>query len=277
MDEVSQAAPTSRIKTALLMAGGAIAVGLLVGGVVIFVTADNPQPAAAPAASGFDVAELPKTPAPEVSSTGLPRPAPSSLSMVPKLGLGAQTAAPAAPAPAASPLEQAANGFRQAIRASEKTLGELARDYTRRYPAIARYGRDWMSYPDLKKLNDDYMRDHDPIAFLRGLSASPSFPKLMSKYAGEPAIRSFVQDAVTKAPSGAVGASMSYINQDKTIDGFVQGVAGQVGLPPGLLQASQAAAAGPNPPDVSKLAEQAMKGLNLPPGAALPGADGTRR
>jgi hypothetical protein len=268
---VDEAPPSgSRLKTALLMAGGAIAVGLVVGGVVIFVTADNSQPAPAPSASGFDVTELPKTQAPEGLSAALPPQQPSSLSMVPKLGLGAQTAAApaqAAPSAAAGPLEQAADGFRQAIRASEKTLGDLARDYTRRYPAIARYGRDWMSYPDLKKLNDDYMRDHDPIAFLRGLSASPSFPKLLSKYAGEPAIRGFVQDAVTKAPAGAVGASMNYLNQDQTLDGFVQGVAGKVGLPAGLLQASNAAVSGPNPPDVRKLAEDAMKGMPLPPGA----------
>ena len=275
MDEAPSpeaAPPGSRLKTALLMAGGAIAVGLLVGGVVIFVTADSSQQAAAPAASGFDVTELPKTRAPEGPSV-LPQQAPSSLTMVPKLGLGAQTGAAAAPQPDASPLEQAAAGFRQAIRSSEKTLGDLARDYTRRYPSIQQYGREWMSYPDLKKLNDDYMRDHDPIAFLRGLAVSPSFPKMLGKYAGEPAIRGFVQEAVTKAPAGAVGASMSYINQDKTVDTLVQNVAGRVGLPPGLLQASQAAVHGPNPPDMTKIAEQAMKGMQLP---AAPGSDGRR-
>ena len=267
MDE--PAAPRAGPTTWLLLAAAAVTVGLVVGGFLIVLLR---EPAPAPSGpSGFDVAEVPKAAPASPAASALPAPAPSSLAMVTPGGSlapppGAATGGRAAAAPKTA-LEQAALSFTDAIRSSEKTLSDLARAYTAKYPSIRQYGKDWMSYPDLKKLNDDYMRDHDPIAFLRGLSASPSFPKLVSKYGGEPAIQHFLQDCFTKAPSGAVGASMDYINKDKTLDAFVQNVAGQAGLPPALLSVSD-----PSKLDVNKITESAVRAAS----AKLPPPDGKR-
>jgi hypothetical protein len=166
-------------------------------------------------------------------------------------------AKPAAASGASEPsaetlMERSAQKFKDAIRASEKGFRDLAESYTKRFPSVRQYGKDWMSHPDLRKLNDDYMRDHDPIAFLRGLSASPTFPLLLRKYAGDPALRNFVGESLAKAPVGAVSDSMGYISQDKQIDGFVKDVATKMGVPASTLSLPPGAAqyyqqqAGPN-------------------------------
>lgn len=258
MDEAPPPQGRSGLMTALLLIGGAVVVGLVVGGMmIVFLREPAPPPTAG--VSGFDVAEVPRRPEPSAafSAAAPPAPAPSSLGMV---VAGAADAAAPGQAPAAAPktpVEQAAMSFTDAIRGSEKILGDIARAYTDKYPSIRQYGKDWMSHPDLKKLNDDYMRNHDPIAFLRGLSSSQSFPQLVQKYSGEPAVQNFLKDCFTKAPPGAVGASMDYINKDKTLDSFISNVAGQAGLPPALLNPTALAAGMQSPADIEKMAQDA--------------------
>lgn len=121
--------------------------------------------------------------------------------------------------------------FREAVAASEARARALAIAYTKRHPSIASYGRDWMSYPDLKKLNDDYMRERDPIKFMRGLARSENFPVLVKKYAADPAVHSFVIDAVKQAPAGLASAAAGYLPEDGSVKGLVGTVADALGLP----------------------------------------------
>lgn len=223
----------------VLLAGAALFFGLLAGGLVIFVLHEPSEDT-----ERADIVPISQPMGPTGEGYTPKAAAPSSLNMVVKLTPDEQAAADAQSrqasggppqAPAASSLELSAKSFKDAIRSCEKGFQDLARSYTERHASIRQYGKDWMSYPDLRKLNDDYMRDHDPIAFLRGLAASPSFPVLMQKYAGDSAVRGFVGDSLRTAPSGAIGASMGYLSQDKQLNGFVQDVATKVGVPPQAL------------------------------------------
>jgi hypothetical protein len=165
------------------------------------------------------------------SSSVLPPP-PSSLAFT-----GSAADLPFAPEKSATPVLPAPDPeeeFRQAVAASESKARALAMSYTKRYPSIANYGRDWMSYPDLKKLNDDYMRERDPVKFMRGLARSENFPKLIKKYAGDPAIHAFVIEAIKEAPIDLAAAAAGYLPGDALARSSVDGVAGALGLPAAL-------------------------------------------
>ncbi len=184
--------------------------------------------------SGFDL-DRADAPAPEAA------PAAQAAAAQPQSGLGMVTGA--APgmhfgktvARPESRRRQAGQTFSQGCWSHQAQIGALAAAYTRRYPVIAHYGRDWMSYPDLKKLNDDYFRDHDAAKFLRGLAASPNFPKLVRKYATAPEIQGFVKDAMRQAPSALMASGLDLAGQDGTIKSIVSSVAQALGLPMGLL------------------------------------------
>ncbi|MDD5656300.1 MAG: hypothetical protein PHF00_03495 [Elusimicrobia bacterium] len=137
-----------------------------------------------------------------------------------KLRFSRREPAPGTKAPSG---QNAAAAFAEAVRRAESQAHALALSYTRRYPSIRQYGRDWMSYPDLKKLNDDYMRDHDPVRFLRGLVRSPNFIPLSRKYAADPAIQSFVKQAIREAPGSLLGAALGFFEQDKPLQDMVAG------------------------------------------------------
>ncbi len=213
---------------ALLIAGSA-------AGVMLWQLSQKEAPVAAD--FGLDaVSPRPDGPA------AAPAAARSGLEMI---DLGAPPTGPAlrAPSEAPAPPGQGAIGqvrqaggsaesaFREAVRRSEARARDLAIQYTQRYPAIAQYGKDWMSRPDLKKLNDDYAADHDPVKFLRGLARAPSAPELAAKYAGDPAVRAFVKDALAGAPKELLGAASDMLVEDGLVRGLAADVGGALGLP----------------------------------------------
>ena len=103
--------------------------------------------------------------------------------------------------------------------------------YTQRYPAIRRYGHDWMAKPDLKKLNDDYMADHDPVKFLRGLARSKNFAELSAQYARDPAVQAFVKEALKAAPGDVLAASSDLLVEDGVLRALLSDAGRALGLP----------------------------------------------
>lgn len=194
--------------------------------------------------SGFDLASAPQTqrpivPLPEPSAPERPE---SSLGML-KADAGMRVVDSNASGESGEARAAASKAAEQ--EKSGKTLGELCRRYekrvhayflakTRAHPTVRQYGRDWMSYPDLKKLNDDYFRDRDPVKFMKGLAKSENFGKLVKKYSTDPAIRSVVIDAAKQAPSDLMAAGVDYLNNDKVIKDLVGTVAKGMGLPASL-------------------------------------------
>lgn len=211
---------------------------------------------------GFDVSStsMARAPAPVSTAVSAPAAAPSSLGMI-KGGAEAlnaaegSSAAPAAgpasaPAAAEAPrpknLQEARQNFIAQARKHEGDVRRWAEQLTAKSPVIRGYGKEWMSYPDLKKLNDDYFKDHDPIKFALGLAKAPNFRTMVAKYAGMPEIQAAVVQGMTKeGPTDLLQAGLDVVRQDPEIKGVVTGVAEKLGLPPGMtaVLASNGAAA----------------------------------
>jgi hypothetical protein len=196
---------------------------------------------------GFDVSATskPRAIAPTAASVSEPAPAASGLSMVkgaaesfgavPPPAPAAASAAPAAPDAPARSLPEARREFIAQARKHEADVIAFAGRLTAQSPVIRRYGYDWMQHPDLRKLNDDYMRNHDPIAFILGLSKAPSFGAMVKRYAGAPEIRAAVVLGMTKeVPTELIQSGLDVLRQDPAIKGVVAGVAPGLGLPPGM-------------------------------------------
>lgn len=199
---------------------------------------------------GFDVSATskPRAPAPPSAAVAAPVPAASGLAMVKGAAESFGAVPAAAPAPAPAPaataaasdapvrsLPEARRNFIAQARKHEGDVISFASRLTAQSPVIRRYGYDWMQHPDLRKLNDDYMRDHDPVAFLLGLSKAPSFGAMVKKYAGAPEIRAAIVLGMTKeVPTELIQSGLDVLRQDPAIKGVVAGVAPGLGLPPGM-------------------------------------------
>ena len=131
--------------------------------------------------------------------------------------------------------QESRESLAKAARKHESAVRRFAQRMTARYPVVRQYGKDWMGHPDLKKLNDDYMRDKDPVKFLLGLSRSENFGKMMTKYAGAPEIREFALGAVKQSPLELKTAAMDVLGSDRVVKDLVMNVAKAVGLPASVI------------------------------------------
>lgn len=212
----------------------ALAVGGSAVAVMIYQLAQKEKSAAD--ASGFDIAKADVDRNPTVGGAPTRGPAQSGLEMLKPGDVGKMSAAGGAPPSA----RQTAKDFTEAIHQAEAQVQALAMSYTKRFPSIAQYGRDWMSYPDLKKLNDQYMNDHNPIKFLRGLAQAKNFGRIVTKYAADPAIQSFVKESMSQAPREATTSAIGVLKEDGLVKDLVSNTASALGLPPvmtsGLLE-----------------------------------------
>lgn len=230
MEEGEAAPKRSSMATLLLVV---LAVGGSAAGVMIYqFLQGNKNPTIADT-TGFDIAVADNTGrSPSPSAQPSKDPKGSGLGMVTpgmKFGTEPGQAAP----PAAS--QAAAGSFTEAVRACEASVRAYAIAYTKNHPSIAAYGRDWMASPELKKLNDDYMDNHDPVAFMRGVASSKDFGGLIKKYAGDPAVQGFVKGGISQAPPDVMSAGMSLLKEDSAIKGLVSNVGSSLGLPPGMM------------------------------------------
>jgi hypothetical protein len=180
-----------------------------------------PSAPAAPA-SGLDFMKVD-----EEIRGGPPRPRPEA----------AASGTASAPAPART-LAQTRQEFTALARRHENVVRRFAERMTAQSPVIMQYGKDWMSHPDLKNLTIGYWRTRDPIAFMAGLSRSPSFPLLVKQYAGQADIRTFIVVGLTKeAPHDLVSVGLDLMRDDPSLKATITQVGMGVGLPPGLAAA----------------------------------------
>jgi hypothetical protein len=228
-------------------------------------------------ASGFDLNSTPKTqtvvPTLSAADSGA-APAASGLNMlradagirVAQVGEAASSGSSGAPgsagtsgagaAAAGTPKEQAHQDFTTEARKNEATVRRFAEKMTAKYPVIRQYGRDWMSHPDLKKLNDDYMRNHDPIAFMIGLSRAPSLGGMVKKYAGKPEIREFIVDGMKEAPGELTTSALEVLQKDGVVKNLVTNVVSGMGLPSSITAMIGGGLSG----DPSKMDQKQMLG-----------------
>jgi hypothetical protein len=188
-------------------------------------------------ATGFDLSAAPRSgrPAPAVAAAPRADMPASSLSMLKGeagVRIGDSGSAPAAAAAKeGDKTAQAHTDFTEQARKHESDVRAYAEKMTRKYPLLRQYGRDWMSHPDLKKLNDDYMRNHDPVAFIMGLTKAPSLGGMVKKYAGSPAILAFITEGMKEAPADLTSSAMDVLSNDKVAKSLISNVATGIGLP----------------------------------------------
>lgn len=189
-------------------------------------------------ASGFDVAQTTDKPAALSATTGAPSQDQSNMMTV-QTGLPGMHFSRSGNTSSAGPAEdqgkKAADDFTQLCRANEAKVRSFAIAWTRKSVVLQAYGKEWMSYPDLKKLNDDYMRDHDPVSFLRGLAQSDNFATMAKRYAGQPDIQHAAQEGMKQAPPELFNSAVAYANKDSIIKTMVDKIAQSLGLPPGIM------------------------------------------
>ncbi|MFI5361151.1 MAG: hypothetical protein ACHQ49_04205 [Elusimicrobiota bacterium] len=194
--------------------------------------------------TGFDLSEVQETrrALPSAAGAGAPAAAASGLTMM-KGGEGVTvgdstppsgSAAKTAPAKGGDAKAQAHAGFTEQARKHEDDVRRFAERMTNKYPLIRQYGKDWMSHPDLKKLNDDYMRNHDPVAFIMGLAKAPSLGGMVKQYAGKPEIVQFITQGMKEAPADLTASAMDVLTNDSTVKGLIGNIVSGLGLPPSV-------------------------------------------
>lgn len=187
---------------------------------------------------GFDVSQVTPQKAPIAGSGSVSQPvnsmmirADSGIRIIDPNSSAARTAQ--TPATAGQKTDSK-DGFTKSARKYESNVRDYAMRMTKKYPSVRQYGKDWMSYPDLRKLNDDYMRNHDPVAFMAGLSQSKNFGALVHKYAADPGLRAFVIDGVQQAPSELMASAGDALQGNGVMKNLVMNVANAMGLPPSM-------------------------------------------
>ena len=193
-------------------------------------------------ASGFDMRSAagapPPQPAPASSSLGV-----FALSEPERAGRETPPPPPAGAAQADAPA-----GLRETALKSGAKVSAFTANFKRAHPVMRDYSRQWLSHPDLKKLNDDYMRDRDQVKFVHGLAASRSFGPLVAKLASDPATHALAMDFVTglvrEVPADLMSAAAAAVGDDETIHRLVGNIAAAFGVPAAMLP-GLAAAPGP--------------------------------
>lgn len=232
-------------------AAGLIALALLAASALVGWRLLSERDSSTVDSGGFDIASAPapRRAAPAATASAAPTGPRSGLELLKaaeKIGAPAESlpaappttpAAPSAPAPART-LAQSRQEFTALARRNEAVVRRFAERMTARYPVVRRYGADWMSHPDLRRLTDQYWRDHDPIAFLAGLTRAPGFPEMVKQYAGSPEIREFLVVGLTKeAPHDLVAAGLDLMRDDASLKGMITQVTTSLGASAQLADA----------------------------------------
>ncbi|TPW19572.1 MAG: hypothetical protein FD126_2555 [Elusimicrobia bacterium] len=79
---------------------------------------------------------------------------------------------------------------------------------------IQAWKKDFLSYPDLKKVNDEYRKDKDPLKFMMSMVRSPNFTKMAAEYLVKQDMRDFIKEMTG---SKAVKESASTFMTDESV------------------------------------------------------------
>lgn len=180
----------------------------------------RPEAGGAAAGVGFDVSRSAAEPSRDRTGSGLEL-VRSHEAMTAPRPAEPETAKPPGPAEAM---------VRTLTRRGEGRIREMAQRYSKANPIVVEFGRAWMAYPDLKKLNDDYMRDRDPVKFLKGLAGSKNFSDLLVKYSGQAPLIAFLSEAITQSSPEEQSAALAFMSQEASVDAVAQSVLGALRL-----------------------------------------------
>jgi len=180
---------------------------------------------------------LPRSaPPPQALPPGSPLPVPG-FQAPPSLGVAGR----GTPAGAAGPRGQDGRGLLSQAAGAFISLERSPR--FRSSPVLRQWDRDFLSYPDLRAINNKYWKDRDALSFVVSTLRSPNFGRLVKSHAQSQDVQRFVL-ALIQAPS--VVASVRFLGQDKSVLSAMQRLT-IPGLPPlGALMGPGGNAALPN-------------------------------
>lgn len=81
---------------------------------------------------------------------------------------------------------------------------------------VQAWKKDFLSHADLKALNDEWRKEHDPLKFMMGMVRSPNFQKMAASYLVKDDMRAFIKEM---AGSKAVKDSASTFMTDDSVAG----------------------------------------------------------
>ncbi|MBI3549315.1 MAG: hypothetical protein HY078_09775 [Elusimicrobia bacterium] len=131
----------------------------------------------------------------------------------------------------ASKKEAAAITITRLVRVNEVRYQKIAERYSKASPLLRQYGQEWMKHSDLRKFNNEYFRDHDPIKFAWNVARSPNFASLVKKYAGQKVFLSVIAEFARQTPSELANAGRAYLEADSNAAKLVKKFATAIGLP----------------------------------------------
>ncbi len=214
--------PPERSSAAIGVAMAIILVGLAIG-IGLYLTR-QPQELSS---QGLDMAIEPP-PDPVVMAPAPPPPPPKTF--------GISSPLPIRP-PMPAPTDAKGNaelGLADAAKRNETWFRNFTIKYQTKHPIVYSWGKEWITYPELKKARDDYYQSRNPVRFAFQIASSPNLPKMVAKYSGDPAMRGYVTDLAANAPSEVVKAFTTYLMKDNTAIKLVERFAAAAGLPPAL-------------------------------------------
>lgn len=98
-------------------------------------------------------------------------------------------------------------------------------------PVVQAYEKEWMSQPDLRALKEKYHREKNPVSFVKELSGSKNFYKLVAKYGTNREMISTLMDALKTVSPEAMKRANKAMNLDDMVGKFVDGFGKEVGVP----------------------------------------------
>ncbi|MBI4347391.1 MAG: hypothetical protein HY553_11080 [Elusimicrobia bacterium] len=205
---------------AVLLVGMAISIG-------VYLTREPP----APDAEGLDMAAAP-APDPEpvaVAPVAVQAPPPPKT-----FGIASPPPVrPAAP-PTADAKGHAAIGLAEAARRHESWFRNFTIKYQTKHPIVYEWGKEWVTYPELRKARDDYWQERNPVKFAFQVASSPNLAKMIGKYSQNPAMRGYVTDLAANAPGDVLKSFTNYLTKDSTAIRLLERFVRAAGLPPAL-------------------------------------------
>jgi len=168
----------------------------------------------------------------------------------------------------ASPAKSPAARAQETMIRNDSQMRSFVQRMMRKYPSVAQYDKDWSSYPDLKKLQNDYWKDRDVAKFLVGVAKSDNFGKMMRKYAADPGVRGFAMEFVTAGPKEVVGSIGELSGSDGAIKKVMSGVMEGLGIPSSVASTLMGGGK-PEEMDTQKMTSEILKSnpalKSLPP------------
>jgi len=103
---------------------------------------------------------------------------------------------------------------------------------------VQAWKKDFLSHPDLKALNDEWRKEHDPLKFMMSMVRSPNFQKMAAEYLVKQDMRDFIKEM---AGSKAVKESASTFMTDKSLTTAAKafGLLGETPMKDSSLQMQQ--------------------------------------